>query len=322
MTKTNRFTLIATILLGVLLYTILRFAHDLNIAWDGSTLKPPPATNATPDSTLPRIATAIDLRVLLDEEFAEPGFDATAALDATADWYDARGFTGKNRLFGSPDTTPLTPGDVAALTAQSEAGNAAASQTLAAQTLFTNPFRAIELFHKAAEQGSTFALLRIGSLLEALDTAGTVDEAADALHRARVTELTKRGVGNSLRLTALGYVITAIRDGGAPIVDQSMLTWLDRLKDETIHDELIAVCAWSERTLLEIAKSRARSGNSPVTTTAPPVFLTIPGLTDRLPCNQTAYPIENLLDLTNCSITHVRNAANEPMDLYICPVDK
>ena len=32
MTKTNRFTLIATILLGILLYTVLRFAHDLNLA--------------------------------------------------------------------------------------------------------------------------------------------------------------------------------------------------------------------------------------------------------------------------------------------------
>jgi len=321
-TKTNRFTLIATILLGVLLYTILRFAHDLNIAWDGSALKPPPANNDSPGLTQPRLATTADLLALLDTEFAGQGLDARAALDATADWSNARGFTGNDLLPRLPDTAPsapFTPGDDAELVVRSEAGQAAASQALAAQTVFTDPFLAIELFHKAAEQGSTFALLRIGSLLEALDTAGAGAEAANAIHRERVTELAQRGVGNSLRLTALGYVITAIRDGGAPIVDQSMLTWLDRLKAEATNDELVAVCAWSERTLLEIAKSRARSGKPPVTTTAPPVFLTITELTDRLPCRQTAHPIENLQDLTNCSITNVRNAADEPMDLYLCP---
>jgi len=317
--KTNRFTLIATILLGVLLYTILRFAHDLNIAWDGSPLKPPPATNDTPDTTQPRIATATDLLALLEKELARQSLDSETALDEYAEWSTARGFIGKNRLPGSPDTTSLMPGDQAALLARSEAGNATASQALAAQILFTDPFRAIELFHRAAEQGSTFALLRTGSLLEALDTAGTGTGADDVKHRERVNELTKQGVGNSLRLTALGYVITAIRDGGAPIVDRSLLTWLDRLQFETTNDELVAVCEWSEHTLFDIAKGRALRGKSPVTTNAPPVFFTIPGLADQLPCRRSAFPIENLLDLTNCTVTPVHNAAGELLNLYLCP---
>jgi len=328
-TKTNRFTLIATFLLGVLLYTILRFAADLNIAWDGSVLQPPPATDNTRAPTQPRIATATDLRAALDdhgiESGIESGIDSRAAIDGYADWSDARGFTGDNRLFGTPDIAPtdaFAAGNETVLIARSDAGDVAASQALAARMLFIDPFNAIEYFRRAAEQGSTFALLRIGSVLEALDAAGADAAIAGHAQRQRVADLTERGVGNSLRLTALGYVMTAIRDGGAPIVDHTLLTWLDRLIDESDNDELVAVCEWSERTLVDIAKGRVRWGKPAITTVAPPVFFAIPNLAERLPCVQTAYPIETLLDLANCSVTEVRNAADEALDLYICSLEQ
>jgi len=321
-TKTNRFTLIATILLGILLFTILRFAHDLNVAWDGSKLKPPPATDATRASTRLRISTTTDLRDFLDRQGAGNGIDATAILDDYADWSDARGFTGRNRLFGTADTAPsdvFTANDEDVLRTRSDAGDAAASQALAEHILFVDLYSAIELFRRAAEQGSTFALLRIGSLLEALDATGTGYEIADPAQRQRVVDLTEQGVGNSLRLTALGYVVAAIRDGGAPVVDGALLMQLDRFHDETTSDEWAAVCEWSERTLLDIAKTRIRWGKPAVVTVAPPIFFSVPDLDDRLPCGRTAYPIDNLMDLTHCTITPVRNADDEALDLHLCP---
>lgn len=321
MTKTNRFTLIATILLGVLLYTVIRFAHDLNVAWDGSPREPPPRIADPNAPAHPRIATTADLRAILIAH----GIDAATALDGYTDWSDARGFTGANRLFGTVNSGPVdtfAADDAIQLRARSDAGDATATQALAAQLLFTDPFSAIELFGKAAEQGSTFALLRIASLLEALDTASSDNPAEDPGQQQRVENLAKRGVGNNLQLTALGYLVTAVRDGGTPIVDPALLAWLDRLQNEATRDELIAVCAWSERTLLEIAGNRARRGKSPVTTNAPPVFLTIPRSADRLPCRRTAYAIENLLDLTHCTVTTVRNASDEDLDLYICLDDQ
>ena len=311
MTRTNRFTLIATILLGILLFTIIRFAYDLNVAWHGGKLEPPPASVESQASSLPRITKAADLRDFLARQEET---DPASLLEGYADWSDARGFTGENRLFGVAENAPsatFIAGDEAELRARSAAGDAAASQALAAGMLFDDLFVTIELLHTAAEQGSTFALLRIGALFEALDAAGTAEIAADPAQRQKVAGLAGQGVGNSLRLTALGYVIAAIRDAGAPIVDRALLEWLARLNADTTSDERTAVCAWSEHTLLDIAGARIRRGRPAVATTAPPVFFAVPDFTDRLPCTDTAFPIENLLDLDHCTITPVRNAANE-----------
>lgn len=324
MTKTNRFTLIATVLLGVLLYTILRFADDLNVAWDGSELEPLPETNNTHQSAQPRIATAMDLRTVLDKRRAEDSIDSAAALDGYSDWSEARGFVGSNRIFSPSEVAPsdrFADMDQAGLIARSEAGDALASQTLAARILFDDPFSAIDLFRRAAEQGSTFALLRIGSLLEALNTVAARNAEANPDQQQRFSDLAKQGVRGSLRLTALGYVVTAIRDGGAPIVDHTLLSWLDRLEAGTTNNELVAACEWSEKTMLDIAGRRIRAGKSPVTTQAPPVFMAIPDLADLLPCARTSYPIENLLELDHCAVTPVRNAMDEDMDLYICRID-
>ena len=285
MTKTDRYTLIATVLLGILLYTVLRFAHDLNLAWDGSVLEPPPVTDDTQEPTQPRIASTADLRTLLTDNHV----DAVMTLDGYARWSDARGFTGSNRLLGSTDVAPADELAAAAeteLKVKSDAGDAAASQALAARMLFIDSFGSIDLYRLAAEQGSTFALLRIGSVLEALETATTGSEPTDPMQQQHIAELTGRGIDNSLRLTALGYVVTAIRDGGPPIVDHALFEWLDRLSDTTTPEEMVAVCEWSEQKLLNVAKSRARRGKPTITTVAPPVFFTIPKLAERLPCRR------------------------------------
>ncbi|HJP39693.1 MAG: hypothetical protein QF483_02710 [Gammaproteobacteria bacterium] len=315
MTKTNRFTLIATVLLGILLYTILQFAHDLNVAWDGSPLEPPAKTSNQHATTVPRITGAVDLHNM----FADGALDA--ALNDYAAWSDARGFAGNNRLFAAPVDTPSNlPADMdeTALRTRSEAGDVTATQALAAQMLFADPFAAIALFRRAAEQGSTFALLRIGSLLAAIDTADAYNEATSSAPRQRIADLIEPGLNHSLRLTAFGYMVTALRDGGAPIVDHDLLNWLDRINDSVTNDERLAVCRWSERTLMEIAKRRVRWGKPAVTTITPKMFFAIPDLAERLPCRRTVHPIDNLMDLTHCTVSKVRNAADQDLDLYIC----
>jgi len=318
--KTNRFTLIATVLLGVLLYMILRYARDLNIAWNGAEPAPPPAIKNPQTPAPPRIATTADLHDFLDAG----GRAAATLLDHYADWSAAHGFTGKNRLFAAPDIaasgryTNLAESELAA---RSEAGDEFASQVLATRRLFTDPFSAIEYFRRAAGQGSTFALLRIADLLEALDAA----EAGRATTRSgqsdRARALAERGVDHSLKLTALGYLVTALRDGGPPVIDRSVLAGLDRLREETTGDQQVAVCEWSERMLLEIAKDRVRGGKPAITTAPPPVFFTPPDLAGRLPCRHTAYPIDFPMDLTRCTVTGVRDGEDQALDLYLCPGD-
>jgi len=318
--KTNRFTLIATVLLGVLLYMILRYARDLNIAWDGAELTPPPAIDNSQIPAQPRIATTADL-----SDFLNAGGRVTETLlNHYADWSAAHGFTGKNRLFGAPDIaasghyTNLAESE---LVARSATGDELASQVLATRRLFTDPFSAIEYFRRAAGQGSTFALLRIADLLEALDAAETGRATTHSGQSDRLRTLVKHGVGNSLKLTALGYLVTAMRDGGPPVIDPGVLAGLDRLRKGTTGDQRVAVCEWSERMLLEIAKDRVRWGKPAITTVPPPVFFAPPDLADRLPCRRTAYPIDFPMDLARCTVTDVRNGEDAALDLYLCPED-
>jgi len=318
--KTNRFTLIATVLLGVLLYMILRYARDLNIAWDGTEPAPPTAIDNPQIPSQPQIATTADLRAFLDAD----AMASDTLLDHYADWSAAHGFTGKNRLFGAPDIAAANRFTALAgpeLVARSEAGAVLASQVLATRRLFTDPFSAIEYFRRAAGQGSTFALLRIADLLEALDAAeaGRATARSDQADRARA--LAERGVDHSLKLTALGYLVTAMRDGGPPVIDPGVLAELDRLREGTTGDQRVAVCQWSERMLLEIARDRVRWGRPAITTAPPPVFFTLPDLAGRLPCRHTAYPIDFPMDVARCTVTGVRNAENEALDLYLCPED-
>lgn len=380
MTRTSRFTLIATVLLGVLLYTITRFAADLNIAWDGSAIAPPPDVE---DATAAPIADAANLRAVLNALDIDPA----TVLDSWAAWSDARGFVPPNRLFGIPDpvdpvaSKPATsnfrpanpapanieasdpapsdslPADRGAadpvasgprpsvpeasdtgsaiprgsadnaaineaeLLARSTAGDAEASQALAARAAFTAPFEAIEYYRLAAEQGSTFALLRLASLFEALDTVAQSGVAVSPDYVRRVAALTGSATGNDLRRMAFTHLLAAIRDGGPPIVDPALLAWVRRLDEQVTADQRTAVCAQSARLLMEIAGRRVRMGRPPVVTEAPPIFFTARQWADRQLCGRTADPIESLMDLSHCTVTGFRTTANEPLDLYICAVN-
>lgn len=331
MTKTSRFTLIATVLLGILLYTITRFAGDLNVAWDGSVIEPAPPDTEAPIA-LP-IADAAGVRAVLEAL----DIDTVAALDGWAAWSDARGFVPPNRLYGIPDPALVASGssgrrdpaslstdpatiDEAELLARSAAGDAAATQALAARAASTAPFKAIDYYRLAADQGSTFALLRLASLFEALDTVARSGATADPEYARRIAALTGPAPGTDLRQMAFAHLLAAVRDGGPPTVDPSLLAWLRRLDDQVSEPQRHAACGQSARLLMAIAGRRARMGRPPVVTEAPPVFFTAPEWADQQICAQTADPIENLMDLSDCTVTGFRSAANEPLDLYICAV--
>lgn len=339
MSRTSRFTLIATVLLGVLLYTITRFAEDLNVAWDGSVIEPPPIeTDASIDLPMADAAGVSSVLTALD-------IDPVAARDGWAAWSDARGFAPPNRLHGIPDPVssgpgpsdpaPSDPGDAsrrdsasrgagpattdeAELLALSQAGDAAATQALAARVALRAPFEAIDYYRLAADQGSTFALLRLASLFEALDTVARSGTTTDPAHARRLAALADSAPGNSLRLMAFTHLLAAVRDGGPPIVDPSLLAWLRRLDEQASDTQRSAACGQSARLLMDIAGRRARSGRPPVVTEAPPIFFTAPGWAEQQICAQTADPIESLMDLSDCIVTRFRSDANEPLDLHIC----
>lgn len=328
MSKTNVFTLIATILLGVLLYTIVRFSTGLpepppaDSIREAATLAPPAnaglPTPAARSGELPRISGYAELLVFLTAR----GVDGESAIAGSARWLHERGFSGINTLLGV--TEENAPGialqslDDATLQTMLEAGDSGASQAMASRVLFTDPFAALDLYRTAAGQGSVYAILRIASLLESLGDISLDDFVADPAYLQKLVDLRSRDSDQGPKISAFSHALAAARDGGMPVIDAEMLSWLQRLSSEFSESEQRSACERSTQLFFEFGTKRRQKGLRPISTDPPPVFLSIPDLESQLPCRATSDPVIQLLDLSQCSHTAVEDERGDRMNLNIC----
>lgn len=317
MSKTNVYTLVATALLGVLLYFILQLASDMRTR---VILKQP--EEQPPDFIRETSGRRITTRAELTGFLTERGLDAAHAIEASANWRARRGFLGGDVLLGiEAADAPIRAYDAlddTALKSMSEQGDVTATQALADRTASVDPFAAIKLYVTAASQGSIFAVLRIGSLRETLGSAAAGGIPADAAFLGKLSTLRRDDPDRSPQMDAFAYATAAIRDGGIAIVDDDLLNRVRRAGHAMSPAQRAEACALSEHIFLEFGAARRSRGFPPVTTRPPTVFIGIPDIADKLPCTATAHPIIALLDLDECSIDPVENSRGESVDLYIC----
>jgi len=310
MSKTNVFTLIATALLGVLLYVILQLARDLRNAPGIEATQPLAGTHG--------IFTYADLLEFLERE----GIDAERSMADSRDWFQDRGFPGNHGLLGitGPNGSIDEYADLsdAALESSSAIGDMTATQTLAAHRMSIDPFAAMELYATAAGQGSTYAVLQIGSLRETFANMALDRYQADPGYLEKVGRLRGDDSSRTLQMEAFAYAMAAVRDGGPPVIDHDLLTWLQRM-EETIPPPLReSACELSEQIFLEISGER-RSGNlAPITRHPPAIFISIPNLAGQVPCRETDHPVLSLLDLSGCETYPIEVFQGSVMDLYSC----
>jgi len=331
MDKTTRFTLIATALLGILLYAIWRFEDDLLESAETmeaeqvlSEIQSPvesvvnaPPTQA-PEPGLPRIGSDAELVALLDER----GLNGRLLVDLTAGWYAERGFLGIRELFGitldnAPDTYYDTF-DEATLRAMSDGGDAGATQTLARLTMFRNPFESLELYQKAVGQGSVFALIKVADTLSLLADARLLGNGPDRELFRQLRELQQSVPRGDLHTEAYATMLAAISDGGPPIVDEDILNWVSWLEGKAPQGALELACMRSSEILLASSGARRDNGVTPLSITPPPVFISPPEREERMPCTATGYPLVSMMNLSDCSVERVVTATNTEADLYIC----
>ena len=329
--RTNISVLLATVLLGLLLFIVRQIAVDAPISEVPVPL-PETRVEANPDAAassaetsqpqgagepLRRIADADDLIDLLEAR----GLDGDSRVAATAQWLQERGFNGPNPLYGvdlaaSPDAYFASLGDDT-LQFMSDGGDAGATLTLALRESLEDPFAAADLYSLAAAQGSTLALLQLGSQRETFSDIALDDFAGDPEFRKRLNRMA-RGNPELLLIDALAYATAAVRDAGEPIVDRRLLDWLDSLAGrlpERLHGR---ACEQGFGTYVALGMRRRELGIAPVNFTPPPVFLTVPDLEERLPCGETNSPVVSTLDLFGCLTEPVLDAAGEPAVVFIC----
>lgn len=327
LSKTNVYTLIATALLGVLLFVINRFTERLPTTVievpDTASLQteraavPGYAEAGVADDGVPRVNVPADLIKLLDD--IGVGGDRVVA-DALA-WRQERGFLGPVTELGlTASDAPraryesLDDAQLELLSAQGEVG---ATQTIARRNVTSDPFYSMELYEQAAEQGSTFALLRIASLRDAFGNVQLDAYQSDPNYLKRLSEL-RQAEGEALATEAFAYAFAAVRDGGLPIVDDDLLSWLRRLMSNVPLNMDEAACLHSEQIFLKLSAARRRRGLPPVSATPPAVFFSIPYVADQLPCTDTLHAWKSTQNLSQCEVLAVEDARDNMVDLYIC----
>lgn len=328
MSKTNVFTLIATILLGVLLYTISRFAANLPDAPPAESIRET-ATSASPGSAaiaepairaagLPIVNSYSQLLSLLTSQ----GVDGRSAIADSARWFEDRGYLGINTLLGVTDenarNVSLQSLDDTTLQAMLEAGDAGAGQILASRTMFIDPFAALDLYRTAAGLGSVYAILQIGSLLETLNDISLDEFVTDPEYLRKLVALRDQNSAENPKIAAFSHALAAARDGGIPVIDTEMLSWLQHLSGNLSESEQQSACEQSAQLFFEFSARRRQNGLQPISTDPPLVFLSIPDLQKQLPCRTTSYPILQLLSLESCSRTVVEDNQGGRMNLNIC----
>ena len=331
MSKTNVYVLIATALLGVLLIVVQQIGGDADVTpLDVPTPEPTeteetgedwaePSVEALPGRPAPvRLNSSADLEALLDAR----GLNGAGLLEASADWFRKRGFNGPQPLLGvaagdSPEDY-FARLDDESLRGLSDAGDAGATLSLGMRIALTDTFAALDLFEKAVQQGSSAALLQIASQRETFSYISLNDFDTDPEFARKLRRL-GRSSPDRLLADAFVYASAAIRDSGEPIVDDALLDWLDSLNSRLSDTRRLRVCERSFGQYVNMGMSRRKFGLPPVNFDAPPVFLAIPDLQARLPCNDTNSPIASTLDLSACSVEPVFDDIGRERLLYVCP---
>lgn len=333
--KNDRFTLIATALLGILLYAWLKFAEDLRNAPTveaalglespqvakeepvrEESLPEPPA--ATPDPKLPRITNHADLVAFLDER----GLNGRLLVDQAATWYRDKGFLGAIEYLGvSSDDAPNAYYDTldeATLKALSAGGDVGATQTLARMAMFMSPSVGLGLYQQAVSQGSIYAVIKVADTLSLFADARLADYASEPELFNQLLQVQKRSPGQILDTEAYATALAALGDGGPPIVDEELLAWTATLEAKAPQQALEYACRRSGEILVDNSTLRRANNVEPLSTQPPPIFIGPPGVAARMPCTATSYPIVSLMNIEQCEVERFVNSAGEESDLHIC----
>ncbi len=321
MSRTNVQVLIATALLGVLLVVVLRLSGRLAERLPADSQLVVPVAGSAGSTKAPGAGEDSPVSVTSYDEFVttldQMGRDGRQVLADSARWYQSRGFLGAAPLLGiGTDDAPLIyyeSLDDATLSGLMDRGDMAAAQALASRQSLQEPLKAIHTYETAAGLGSTYALLQLASLY---DTFSTID--APELDNWRDQARTPDTGPGSLKLRALAYLLAALRDGGPPLASERLLEWAGRLDAVLPAEQRAQACISSEKLFVEFSSQRRRHGLPPVRSKPPPAFLTVPGLSQRLGCEQTSSPYQSTLDLTDCTARPALTGHDQAALLIVC----
>lgn len=315
MSKTNLMVLAATGLLGVLLYVVLGLVAEVPVPTGMSPLRKSADMDSGPSADREHPPPEYEHFSGL---LAEKGLDADKAIEQYRNWRFVRGFLGVDVQLGiGYDDAParyfetLVDDVLAAAASDEEIG---ALQELAARSIDTDLPGSIDLYRRAATQGSTHAMLQIAWVMDAFGEVAQARASQDRGNGDPLHFLQQYSASGDLKLEAIAWVLAAIRDGGASVARPDVLGWIEA-SDALLFDR---ACEQSIDIMIKVGLSRRAAGRDPVSLDPPPVFMRPADLYDRLPCKNSVVPIEPLVEAEECVVSPVVNARGSARQLWIC----
>ncbi len=257
---------------------------------------------AAPADVLPAAAPATPVNVSNRDELIRAlntrGLDGEKLLVGYQEWRVAHGFFDADVLAGvSADNAPAQV--YAAMTRDTQktladSGDLGAIQAYAAGSLPGDSRTAIEYYSRASKLGSAAAMGEIAAILAA---SGGFDPGRDS------------------RQDAVTWTLASIRQYGPLLATPENLEQIEALARNPDQDLITITCGRSLAILADL--SAALNGRN--SSSLPPVFIAEKSLYGRLPCQDTPAPVMPPGALAACSASPARNAAGQPVELWICP---
>jgi hypothetical protein len=209
--RTNISILLATALLGVLLWIVISIVRDLANAPDVPLPRPVQSEIGEPDPSLPRLTSRTQI-----EDWLEQQDLPIQSVDAYLDWLAVRGFLAGEPMQDFTGTFRAAENyvdqDGATLLLLAAEGDLGALHTLAERSLETDPLAALEWFDQAIVNGSVYAMVRSSDLLVTLADPGLTEFISDPVWQAALNSVQNTAPPPLQR--ALAWAIAAITFGG------------------------------------------------------------------------------------------------------------
>jgi hypothetical protein len=305
----SRFTtsiLLATALLGVLLWIVISMARDFARAPEAPL--PPPEEVIEHDPTLPRIHTVAELIAWLDGQ----GYNGQTLIARYKAWLDLRGFPPALLDEPAPRDDIVVEAADAELLVIAATGNVSALHELSRRSLVEgNLQEAMDWLDQAVINGSLYGMMRKADLINtASDPAiAQLTSGKDGYDDVRLPR------DNGL-VRALGWSLAAVTVGGYPVVTRAHAARLSTLTDEIDPTKVDLACETAQDFVLEAASSRRALGGPVFSTEQPPFAVTVAEPQDLIPCS---VPIVPLVSMDKCkSFLFVDPVPNELMRVWIC----
>jgi hypothetical protein len=311
--RTNISILLATALLGILLWVVISIARDASRAPEIPLPMPSDEVTPTFDPSLPRISNRLELTDWLSAHSEASG----QLIDGYQDWLRGQGYPADSALLSATEATAaesLANEDDSMLLLLAGQGDITATHLLAERSLETDPLAALDWFDQAVIDGSVYAMIRIADLLTTFADPGLADFVSDPAWQAALESI--NSVSPAPRERALAWSIAAVTVAGYAILDPSHAERIANLSEQLDSAGIERACNAAQDFVLQTAAARRVRGGAVFSTESPPFAISVANPEYVVSCD---VPVIPLVSLTACEKNSFVGAGEKLMTAWLCP---